>query len=101
MRKVSLVLVFLVAGVVGFAATLHALPCLAGCVFYYSDNTYAVQVGYKCWQCTGTPQISGTQTQHSLVDNPFTGCCGGHSGEELLCDYSYNPITHEECLVCY
>lgn len=101
MRKLWLVLVFTVAGIAGFAATAQALPCIAGCVLYFSDSSYTVQVGYKCWQCTPPPTVSGTQTQYALVEGPFEICCGGHAGEEVLCDYSYNPITHQETLVCY
>ena len=90
-----------VAGFVGFVATARALPCVAGCVFYYSDNTFTVQVGYKCWNCTGGPTHSGIQTQFALVDNPFDSCCGGGGdGGECICSYWYNPITHAENLQC-
>lgn len=88
MRRVWLILAFAIAGIAGFVATAQALPCLAGCVYFFSDNTYTVQVGYKCWQCTGGPTTSGTQTQYVLVDNPFDVCCGPGSGGQTLCDYS-------------
>lgn len=102
MKRAWLVLIFASASLVGFAAAARALPCVAGCVYYFSDDTFTVQVGYKCWQCVGGPQISGTQTQYTLVDNPFDVCCGGGSGSETLCDYQYNPgPPPSETLVCY
>lgn len=101
MRKFWLVLVFSAAGVAGFAATAHALPCITGCVFFYSDSTYSVQVGYKCWPCPGAPYVVGSMTEHELEDNPFDSCCGGGSHPGYLCDYNYNPITGQQTMVCY
>ena len=87
MRKIWLVVAFAVAGVAGFAATAHALPCVAGCVYFYSDSTYTLQVGSKCWQCIGGATTTGTITQYDLEDNPFDSCCGGGGGNGVLCDY--------------
>ncbi len=86
-KRMSGILMLVLAGLVGFVGTAYALPPAAGTVFFFSDNTYTVQVGYTWWTCSGVTH-SGQTTSYSLVDNPFEKCSGGHgTGGDVVCTY--------------
>lgn len=84
--------------IVGFAVTAYAAPTVSGCVVYYSDSSFATEVGYQCWNC-GVPYLSGSRSAYVDALNPFDGC-GEHEGTYYTCTYWYNPITGHENLQC-